>query len=44
MGSPSESRIICKKQFAWAHLQPHGSGRAVEIELIHSPEVQEAPS
>ena len=33
MGSPSELRIICKKQFAWAHLQTHGCGRVVAIEL-----------
>ena len=39
MGNPSELRIICKQQFAWAHgfpseteTQPHGSGRAVETE------------
>ena len=34
MDSPSELRIMCKKQFAWAHLQPHGSSRAVATELI----------
>lgn len=34
MDSPSELRIMCKKQFAWAHLPPHGSGRAVATELI----------
>ena len=51
MDSPSESRIMCKKQFAWAYgftseteKQAHGSGRAVATELIHSLEVQEAPS
>ena len=30
MGSPSELRIICKKQFAWAH----GFGHVFKIELI----------
>ena len=41
MGSPSELRIMCEKQSAWAdscasetETQTHGFGRAVQIERL----------
>ena len=41
MDSPSELRIMCKVQLAWVlgvtsetETQTHGSGRAIETELI----------